>query len=320
MFRKNKTAKWCIGSLFFLCACVTTLEIDNLLNSTDTHPIQRIEIPDVPFFAQEQYQCGPAALAMIVSWSGQAVTPEVVKPMVYVPERKGSFQLEMIAATRNFNRVPYQLPSGWRSLITEIEAGNPVLVLQNLGFNWFPVWHYAVVKGIDLGNNEIILNSGTTESYVTSLRTFERTWQRADKWAMVVSRPDVVPASAEDIRYLESVAAFEKLGKLNVALQAYLAAVKQWPGQLIAIMGVGNTYYQLHELENAILAYQRAIAINADYAPAHNNLAQIYLELDQLRDAYTHAQIAVKAGGAHITQYRDTLNQVKQQLTNSDAN
>ena len=65
-----KTASWTIGSLFLLAACSTTLEIDQLRNSPATYSQQRVEIPDVPFFAQEQYQCGPAALAMLLSWTG----------------------------------------------------------------------------------------------------------------------------------------------------------------------------------------------------------------------------------------------------------
>ena len=233
--------------------------------------------------------------------------------MVYIPERKGSFQLEMVAAVRGYQRIPYELSPGWQSLIAEVEAGNPVLVLQNLGLDWFTNWHYAVVKGIDLRNNEIILNSGTTENYVTNLRTFERTWQRANKWAMVVLRPGEIPVTANTLQYLKAVAAIEETGQTDLALQAYLSAVKRWPGELAALMGVGNAYYQLRDLENAKLSYQQAIKQNSEYAPAHNNLAQVYLELGKLNEASDHAQIAVKMGGVYIKQYRHTLNQVEQQ-------
>jgi tetratricopeptide (TPR) repeat protein len=250
---------------------------------------------------------------MLLNWSGQQVTPEELKSKVYVPERKGSFQLEMVVATRSYQRVPYELALGWQSLIAEIEAGNPVLVLQNLGFSWFPNWHYAIVKGIDITANEIVLHSGTTENYVVNLETFERTWQRANKWAMVVMRPENIPASADALSYLKAISVFEKQGQLSIALQAYQAVVNQWPNELIATMGLGNVYYQLDQLENAKSAYLRAIALDAQYAPAHNNLAQVLLDKGELDDAYEHAQIAVQTGGTHLKNYRETLKLIQQQ-------
>ena len=36
----------------------------------------RAELTEVPFFPQEEYQCGPAALAMALNAAGLSVTPE----------------------------------------------------------------------------------------------------------------------------------------------------------------------------------------------------------------------------------------------------
>ncbi|WP_455207623.1 PA2778 family cysteine peptidase [Kaarinaea lacus] len=311
MIKRRKTASWCIGSLFLLNACSTTLEIDQLRMAPDARTYQRTEINNVPFYAQEKYQCGPAALAMLLSWSNQSTTPEELTSLVYVPGRKGSFQLEMIAATRSYNRIPYELSSGWQSLIAEVEAGNPVLVLQNLGLSWFPNWHYAVVKGIDIANNEIILHSGTNENYVINLQTFERTWQRAAKWAMVVMPAERLPASADAVHYIKAVSYFEQPGKLDVALRAYQTAVAHWPNEIVVLMGQGNVYYQLGQLEDAKTFYERAVAIDREFAPAHNNLAQVLFETGQLSEAYFHAQIAVRNGGANERQFRETLEQIE---------
>lgn len=308
-----KTASWTIGSLFLLAACSTTLEIDQLLNSPATYSRQRVEIPEVPFFAQKQYQCGPAALAMLLQWSGQPVTPEELKSRVYVPERKGSFQIEMVAATRSYKRIPYELTSGWQSLIAEINAGNPVLVLQNLGLGWFPNWHYAVVKGIDLASNEIILHSGTNENYLLNLQTFERTWQRAGKWAMVVLPPNRIPASAEVLSYINAVTYFERRGELDIALQAYRSAAAKWSTELMVLMALGNVYYQLGQLAEAGSMYERAITLDGDYAPARNNLAQVLLETGHLDEAHSHALIAVRNAGAFANQFQQTLQQIEQE-------
>jgi len=185
-------------------------------------------------------------------------------------------------------------------------------VLQNLGLNWFPNWHYAVVKGIDIASNEIILHSGTTENYVTSLRTFERTWQRADKWAMVVLPADRVPASADALSYLKTVSYFENQGELDV-VQAYQTAIVRWPTEVVLLVALGNVYYQRRQVADARSMYEKAVNVDGEYAPARNNLAQVLLESGELEDARIHAQIAVQSGGIHASQYQQTLQQIEQE-------
>jgi hypothetical protein len=60
--------------------------------------------------------------------------------------------------------IPYVLEPEVTALAAELAAGRPVLVLQNLGLERAPVWHYAVVDGIDQG--DVILRSGTQQRRV----------------------------------------------------------------------------------------------------------------------------------------------------------
>src|SRR5690606_23398126 len=113
----------------------------------DADAIPAIELTDVPFFPQTDYQCGPAALATILAHEGLAVDAAQLTPAVYVEGLRGSLQAELLAATRRHGFVPYRLDDDPAALFAEIESGKPVLVLQNLGFERFPVWHYAVVVG-----------------------------------------------------------------------------------------------------------------------------------------------------------------------------
>src|SRR5215212_8494513 len=66
---------------------------------------QRVELTAVPFFPQEDYQCGPAALATVLKHSGVDVTPDPLVSQVFLPARQGSLQLEMLAAARRYGRV-----------------------------------------------------------------------------------------------------------------------------------------------------------------------------------------------------------------------
>ena len=66
---------------------------------------ERVELKEVPFFPQTEYQCGPAALATALAAAGVKVTPEDLVSQVYLPERKGSLQIEMLAAARRHGLV-----------------------------------------------------------------------------------------------------------------------------------------------------------------------------------------------------------------------
>ena len=93
----------------------------------------RHELSSVAFFPQDTHQCGPAALATMLVSTGVDIRPEPLVPEVYIPARRGSLQVEMLAAARRHGRIPWQLPPDFTALRAELAAGNPVLVLQDLG-------------------------------------------------------------------------------------------------------------------------------------------------------------------------------------------
>src|SRR5213075_792450 len=136
-----------------------------------------VELKQVPFFPQSEYQCGPAALATVLNASGVKVTPDELVPEVYLPARKGSLQVEMLAAARRHGLVSYQLAPSFADLLREIAAGTPVIVLQNLGFK--EGWHYAVAVGYDYGNGMLQLRSGQNERQDLPFAMHELAWKRS---------------------------------------------------------------------------------------------------------------------------------------------
>src|SRR5207248_928581 len=170
--------------LLGLAGCAT-LQLQALVGSRSAGIPQRAELEAVPFFPQEDYQCGPAALAMVLSAGGKAIEPEVLRPQVYLPDRHGSLQIEMLAATRRNGFVAIELAPSLPDLLAEIAAGNPVVVLQNLALDWYPAWHYAVAIGYDLKARRITLRSGTERRLQMPLDTFEHTWRRSGYWAIL---------------------------------------------------------------------------------------------------------------------------------------
>ncbi|HLQ26606.1 MAG TPA: PA2778 family cysteine peptidase [Acidiferrobacterales bacterium] len=297
-----------------LNGCAGTLQADRL--STNQFP-RSVELIEVPFFPQEDYQCGPAALATLINWSGTPTTPEALVPQVYVPAREGSLQVEMVAAARRQGLLPYVLKPELAALMTEIAAGNPVMVLQNLGLSWHPTWHYAVVVGFDLPQREIILRSGTRKRYVAPLSLFERTWARSQYWALVVMPPDKLPATAEELSYLEAVLGLEQLQLWQPANRAYAAALSRWPDSLSAQIGLGNTRYASGDKDGAEAIFRQATLDHPDAAAAFNNLAQVLVEQGRLGEAAEAAQRAVTLGGPLLKTYENTLNQIQQRQRGS---
>ncbi len=248
------------------------------LRSQWPEPAAATELAGTPFFPQTQYQCGPAALATVLGASGLAVTPDELAPQVFLPGRKGSLQLELVAATRRQQRLAYVLKPEPGALFAELASGRPVLILQNLGVSWLPAWHYAVVIGADPVAETVVLRSGTDRRRVMSYRRFMDSWQRADRWAMVVTPVDRVPVSANALDWLTAAAAFEELGQLPLAAAAYEAATARWPELPLAWQLLGNVRYRSGDQAGARQAYRGAVALKPD-AASYNNLAQVELEL-----------------------------------------
>lgn len=299
----------CICVLLGLAGCASTPQTDRLLSS-DQAFTDPVSLTNVPFFPQQAYQCGPAALAMVLQSSHVEVTPEALVPLVYLPARQGSLQVELLATSRTFGRLAYVLPPDLESVLKQVQQGRPVLVLQNLGLSWYPRWHYAVVVGFDLSRGELELHSGTRENYRTPLPLFERTWQRGDHWAMVVLQPGELPAEADELRYFDAIAALAHTQPDIDLESAYRAGLGQWPASTVLAMGLGNFFYAKGRKQDAAAQFSALLESNPTYAPAHNNLAQVLMELGDREAALRHAQLAVAQGGKHSQTFQSTLDAI----------
>lgn len=295
----------------FICAaaliagCAST-RVGSLLEQRPVGLPAAAELAATPFFAQEDYQCGPAALAMVLTHAGRMATPEALVAQVYLPARKGSLQVEMLAAARRHRLVASTLAPNLEDLLREIAAGNPVVVLQNLALDWAPQWHYAVAIGYDLDAREIVLRSGMTRRLTMSLDTFERTWARSGHWAMLALPPELLPASADESSYLAAAAALERVAPA-AARRAYETALARWPRSLAARIGLGNASYAMRDLPGAAAAYLHATQEHPGAADAWNNLAQALHELGSRDAALAAARRAVALGGPRHGAYRETL-------------
>ncbi|HKA41414.1 MAG TPA: PA2778 family cysteine peptidase [Burkholderiales bacterium] len=295
------------------CALLAPPQYNVLKENRPQELPARVELKNVPFFAQEDYQCGPAAIAMAMNAAGVKVTPEQMVEQVYLPAKKGSLQIEMLVAPRRHGLVAYELAPQMTDVLREVAAGTPVIVLENYRYQWWPLWHYAVIIGYDLESGEVIRHSRTRERQTMPFPVFEYVWIDEGYWAMVVVPPDRVPVTATEERYGQAVAALEKGGDVNNAHIAYNAMLKRWPASFVGLMGLGNTAYAMKDLPSAETAFREAVQAHPEAPAAFNNLAHVLAVRGKFDEAVSAAERAVNLGGPLLPTAQATLEEIRKQ-------
>lgn len=276
-------------------------------------PTAKVLLAEVPFVGQADYQCGPAALDMVLSYIDLSPGLNTLTEWVYSPERQGSLQPFMIGGVRRAHAVAYEI-HGIPALLKELAAGHPVVVLQNLGLRWIPRWHYAVILGYDLNEERIFLHSGPRELQSIDWSRFASTWQRGGNWGLVALPYGVLSASLDAAPVFLAMAATESIARTDQLEASYRAMLARWPSHLQARLSLANLYYRTQRLADARHELIRAAVIHPRVDAVHNNLANIYLEEGNLVQARHHAQIAVELAGEYQGFAQQTLNEVIERL------
>ena len=271
-----------LSLLMLLSGCAVP---PRLSSDAETRLPDRAYVTGVPFHSQRDYQCGPASLAMALNASGVEVTVDQLIPQLFVPGREGSVQPEMMAAVRRHQRISYPLDGSFDALLSEVDAGHPVVVLQNLSLPLWPLWHYAVVIGYDRAREKLVLHSGEQARQVTDLSRFDATWARSDRWAMVALPPGQLPKSISPQQATDSIAAFESAAGAEAALPAWQALVARWPDHAMAWFALGNALHASGNLQAAADAFEQATKQDASLAAAWLNLGLTQRGLGQQQQA-----------------------------------
>lgn len=264
-----------------------------------------VELTEVAFYPQTQDQCGPAALATVLHHAGVERSLAQLADDVYVPQRQGSLPLEMLGGARRAGVVPYVLKGQPQALWQEVAAGHPVVVLQNLRWDWLPLWHYAVVVGYDQAADTVTLRSGDEKRLTMPVSEFMQSWARAKRWAFVALPPDQLPATASATEYVQAAITLERVAPLQ-AMQAYQTALRAWPDHLEARLALGNRYYQQHDLQSAQTHYELATTYHPTAGDAWNNLAQVLYDTHQEAAARAAIAKALALGGPRLERYKLT--------------
>jgi tetratricopeptide (TPR) repeat protein len=305
---RNARLALIVGAIALLGGCASLIAPQSVA-LRDQRPADlppHAELKQVPFFPQTEYQCGPAALATVLASAKVKVKPDDLVSQVYVPGRKGSFQVEMLAAARRHGMISYELAPRYEDVLREIAAGTPVILLQNLGAGPFDSWHYAVAVGYDLEDNHLVLRSGDQQRHVMNAGVNEFVWRKSGYWAMVVVPPNRIPATAHEATWLSAVAAFERVGSPRAARTAYATFLKRWPENVSASVGLANTYHASGEFKEAERVLRAALARDPDSVVVLNNLAQTLSDQGRNLEALVYINRAAAAGGPYADAVSET--------------
>jgi len=296
---------------FFLLAALTgcATMVPQTMDLRDAWPAgvpDRVELGDVPFFPQQDYQCGPAALATTLVYSGVKVTPDDLVSQVYLPARQGSLQVEMLAAPRRYGIVSYAIAPRLDDLLREVAAGNPVIVLQDNGIGPLSKWHYAVVAGFDYPAGELLLRSGETLRLAIPFTILEYTWKKGRYWAMVTLPPDRIPATATESGYLEAILAMARVGNAGAVTMAYRTFLNRWPDNVTASVALANKHYEWGAIKEAEAVLRQAAARHPDSVLVLNNLAQTVSDQGRNDEALAIIERALRTESLFTASARET--------------
>lgn len=290
-----------------------------LLAGCATVPPQHAQLPQqhllkhVPFIAQDAHACGPASLAMVLHYYGHNDTQDQLKELLLLPEREGTLQIELGAAARRQGLLSLHGPTTLDAMLTDVAAGFPVIVLQNLRFGFWPKWHYAVVIGFDQQEGLVLLRSGDNALIEVPYETFQNTWARANRWALLVTPPNRLPPSATVKSVTRAAADLQQSRHPTAAMAAYGAAAQRWPHDLASWNALGNLAYEQKRWSLSTQAFAQSLMRAPTQARLWNNFAYAL----QQAGCPTHASqaldcaLAMAPDDKYLQSSRDELDSIR---------
>ncbi|MBI5197294.1 MAG: C39 family peptidase [Nitrospirae bacterium] len=145
-------------------------------------------VSGVPFYPQEDFQCGPASLASLLNFGGENAEPGEIARQIDVERLGGSLPLDLELYARRFEssgsrrvRVTRDDPD---VLKRQIDAGRPVILFLDLGFWAWRKGHFIVAVGYDDVKRQAFAHSGREPASEIPYDTLFRQWARTGYWSL----------------------------------------------------------------------------------------------------------------------------------------
>lgn len=177
--------------LFFIfeCAVGCAGSIDSFVLKQDIakNPSKGHYISDVPFIAQEEFYCGPASLAMVLNFYGIKITQEEIAKEIYLKKLKGALNIDLLMYARQKGFQARYYSGSIDDLKANISNDAPLILVLNLGYEIYPVYHYIVATGFYDEKNFIIAHSGKEEDKTFSYKELLKAWEKTSFGTLLIT-------------------------------------------------------------------------------------------------------------------------------------
>jgi len=144
-------------------------------------------IEGVPFFPQEQFQCGPASLAGVLNYYGLRMTPTEIAAEIFSRQARGTLDMDMVFYAQRKGMKAEQYAGSIEDLQRSLDFQRPVIVLIDQGFWVYQNNHFMVAVGYDERN--LVVNSGKEEHKFIPWEAFVKSWEKTKFWTLRITPP-----------------------------------------------------------------------------------------------------------------------------------
>jgi len=170
-----------VGALFLHGGCALSPSVGGPVAGASS--MENRIIPGVPFLPQEEETCGPTSLAMLLRFYGKEASVRELQEETRTQGLRGSLITDLAASAR-LRGISAEVTSlDLSELRRLIAAGEPVILLVDLGMLLWSHPHYIVVYG--LTQEGVVAHSGLTEGVVIPYGTLEKQWAKMGRLAIV---------------------------------------------------------------------------------------------------------------------------------------
>jgi ABC-type bacteriocin/lantibiotic exporter with double-glycine peptidase domain len=144
-------------------------------------------IAGVPFLPQEEDTCGPSSIAMVLGFLGSDVTTQEIVRETRTEGLKGTLITDLTGAARRRGFAAEIADLDLPRLRERISAGDPVILLVDLGIRTWSRPHYLVAYGWT--PQGVVAHSGREQGKVIPFSTLDAQWAKMGRLAIIVHRP-----------------------------------------------------------------------------------------------------------------------------------
>jgi len=173
--------------LFFLYGCSAGIDSSILKDDIINHPSKGYYIHDVPFIPQKELYCGPASLATVLNFYGVKTTQEEIGKEIYLPKLRGTLNIDLLTLAKQKGAQARYYSGSLDDIKINITKNRPLILLLNLGYEFYPVYHYMVVIGFHEENGFIIAHSGIERDKAFSYKELLNAWGKTSFGTLLIT-------------------------------------------------------------------------------------------------------------------------------------